>query len=397
MRYHSYLNTAKKIIELYNGTPPLPAFLKFFFAADRKYGSRDRKQIAALCYHYFRLGKAVENISIEERILTGTFLCEQSPGEFLQCCKPEWNDMIAKSLQEKIEWLNFPVQDIFPWKAELSEGADHQKLCESFFRQPGLFLRIRPGKKDIVVKKIKEAGLHFELLQDDCIALPNSSKLDGIIELDQEAVVQDLNSQKVLNYVKDKIDNRQWTMGNEQFPVSCWDCCAASGGKSILVHDTLQGRVELAVSDIRENILSNLKKRFASAGITGYRSFTTDLNDADCQLPIADCQLIICDAPCTGSGTWSREPEQLFYFKPQRISEFAERQKKIVSNVIPYLQKEGLFFYITCSVFKKENEEIAEFIKKEFHLQLVQVEFLKGFDKLADTMFTAVFKKQVSS
>ena len=90
-------------------------------------------------------------------------------------------------------------------------------------------------------------------------------------------------------------------------------------------------------------------------------------------------------------------PVQLFYFKPQRISEFAERQKKIVSNVIPYLQKEGLFFYITCSVFKKENEEIVEFIKKKFHLQLVQVELLKGYDKLADTMFAAVFKKYISS
>ena len=65
----------------------------------------------------------------------------------------------------------------------------------------------------------------------------------------------------------------------------------------------------------------------------------------------------------------------------------------MLSNIILQLQEGGVFFYITCSVFKKENEEITELIKKEFHLQLVQVELLKGYDKQADTMFTAVFKK----
>jgi 16S rRNA (cytosine967-C5)-methyltransferase len=68
-------------------------------------------------------------------------------------------------------------------------------------------------------------------------------------------------------------------------------------------------------------------------------------------------------------------------------------QQRIVSNVIPYLQKGGIFCYITCSVFKNENEDMANFIKEKFHLQLLQMELLKGYDKKADSMFTAVFKK----
>lgn len=68
-------------------------------------------------------------------------------------------------------------------------------------------------------------------------------------------------------------------------------------------------------------------------------------------------------------------------------------QKKIVSNALAHLQLGRLFFYITCSVFKKENEDIVAYIKKEFHLQLFHLELLKGYDKQADTMFTAVFKK----
>jgi 16S rRNA (cytosine967-C5)-methyltransferase len=104
-------------------------------------------------------------------------------------------------------------------------------------------------------------------------------------------------------------------------------------------------------------------------------------------------QLIVCDAPCTGSGTWSRTPENLFFFKTEQIDEYAERQRKIVSNVIPHLQKDGLFIYITCSVFKKENEDVANFIKEQFHLQLLHMELLKGYDKKADCMFVAVFTR----
>jgi 16S rRNA (cytosine967-C5)-methyltransferase len=105
----------------------------------------------------------------------------------------------------------------------------------------------------------------------------------------------------------------------------------------------------------------------------------------------AGFDLVICDAPCTGSGTWSRTPEQLFFFTANKIDKYAALQRKIVSNAIPFLKAGGYFLYITCSVFKKENEEVAGFIKSEFHLQLVKMELLKGYNKKADTMFVALF------
>jgi 16S rRNA (cytosine967-C5)-methyltransferase len=177
-------------------------------------------------------------------------------------------------------------------------------------------------------------------------------------------------------------------------PVKTWDCCAASGGKSILAYDLLGGQLDLSVSDIRENILQNLAKRFERAGIHNYRSFVADLSKGDLEPPVQKNQLIICDAPCTGSGTWSRTPEQLFFFKKETIDAYAEKQQKIVRQAITKLQKGGMFIYITCSVFKKENEDIVGFIKEKFHLQLLQMELLKGYDQKADSMFYAVFVKQ---
>ena len=79
--------------------------------------------------------------------------------------------------------------------------------------------------------------------------------------------------------------------------------------------------------------------------------------------------MIIADVPCTGSGTWGRTPEQLYYFEDRKIEEYASLQKQIVTNVISHLAPGGYFLYITCSVFKKENEEAIDFIKDKFQLQ----------------------------
>jgi 16S rRNA (cytosine967-C5)-methyltransferase len=67
-------------------------------------------------------------------------------------------------------------------------------------------------------------------------------------------------------------------------------------------------------------------------------------------------------------------------------------KKKIVSNIIPHLRYGGHLLYITCSVFKRENEEIVDYVKQKFHLEIIKMELLKGYDKKADTMFTSLFR-----
>jgi 16S rRNA (cytosine967-C5)-methyltransferase len=397
MRYQSYLNTTKKIIDSYKGEEPLANYLKKFFAADKKYGSKDRKYVSALCYAYFRLGKAAATGTDEENILTGLFLSETIYNEVIHFFKPEWDEWIGKSLEEKIALVNFDVKKIFPFNTALTAAVSHQKFCESFLMQPKLFLRIRPNKKNIVVQKLQKAKIPLALIDDDCIALSNATKLDNIIETDKEAVIQDYNSQQVFNFLK------TFKLGKNA--ITAWDCCAASGGKSILLYDVLKRNIELTVSDIRLSILLNLHQRFFKAGIKSYDYFLGDLAVPDFKfpaltskgtqgvLPLYNYQLIVCDAPCTGSGTWSRTPENLAYFKTESIEEYAKRQKQIVANIIPYLQQDGLLVYITCSVFKQENEEVANFIKEKFHLQILHMELLKGYDKKADSMFVAVLKK----
>ena len=388
MRYYSYLNTASKIINTYKGDEPLSVYLKKFFSSDKRYGSKDRKLISHSCYCYFRLGKMATDLPADERILLGLFLCTDKPGEMLAALKQEWSEHITITTQHKIEksGFHFSVSEIFPWKSEMSEGIDYDKFCESFLIQPGLFLRLRPGYEKTVQKKLIAAGFNFSIVHSNCLELSNSSKVDAVVELDKEAVVQDLNSQNVGELF------RLVRQGPSDKPEKLWDCCAASGGKSLMLHDLFPD-IDLTVSDKRESILVNLRKRFAKAGITNYESFIADLS-----IPLKQSQknkynLIIADVPCSGSGTWSRTPEQLYFFDGSKIIEYSNLQKKIVNNVIPFLEPGGFLLYITCSVFKKENEEVAAILKERHGLELKHMQLFAGYDKKADTLFAALFYK----
>lgn len=391
-RFHSHINTAIIILESYRGEKPFTIFLRQFFSANKKYGSKDRKSIASLCYHYFRMGKAYSDISKGEKMLIASFLCETTHSVLLENLRPEWNEKIALPALEKIAIVGQKnaVTDIFPFHHLLSAGIGRQAYCLSMLVQPDLFIRIRPRAKEAVLHQLEQSGLQWQLMNEHCVRLKNADKVADFFELDKEVVIQDANSQQVLDCLQQP-GLLEPAVGNVQLAV--WDCCAASGGKSILLMDTLDRKLELTVSDIRESILANLHRRFKSAGISDYESFVADIGTA-ANPPRSDFDLIICDAPCSGSGTWGRTPEQLSFFNQAAVQTYAGLQQKIVANAMPHLKSGGLFVYITCSVFEAENESVANFIEESLHCRLLDCQLLAGYHQRSDSMFVAVFRKE---
>jgi len=392
MKFDNLLRYAVRILTAYKGEIPLTGWLKNFFRENHQMGSRDRKQVSEMVYCFFRLGHSLKNIPPEERIKAGLFLSNTLSEPILEYLHPEWHAQTNRPLEEKLMILHnrypdFDPLEIFPWKNNLSGSIDHRAYCLSFLEKPRLFIRIRPGMEDALNTRLNDQGLFFQdadpsgQLPFKTYSFAGGTKLDNLFLLNREAVIQDLNSQRTALLLKPN--------GKKEF--EAWDCCAGSGGKSILLADLFPG-CHLTVSDIRETILKNLTARFAEADIRPTHLFQADLTDQN-DLPRQQFNFIIADLPCTGSGTWSRTPEALYYFDPQSISNYRQRQERILSNINTRLKTGGTLVYITCSVFADENEKVVTGILETGSLKLEHQELLSGYGKQADTMFAARFVK----
>jgi 16S rRNA (cytosine967-C5)-methyltransferase len=383
MRSFSYINTATGIIRNYDGKMPFALWLKEFFKAHKKAGSNDRKQISHACYCYFRLGNAFRDLEINERLLTAIFLASNTPNRILEEQRPEWNEKIQWRVEQKLELLGaaHEAEKIFPYAEELSASISLFPFSISHLVQPDLFLRIRPGKEQKVTAALSQAGISSCSLPGGAVAMGNSTKIEEAIRPDADAVIQDLHSQRVLDPLVEVI--------KKEVVFETWDCCAASGGKSILLHDLFPA-ARLTVSDVRSSILQNLENRFHRAGINRYRSCVSDVSKEGHEPP-GSFDAVICDAPCSGSGTWGRTPEQLVFFTEEKIAHYVSLQKNISTNAAKALKKNGYFLYITCSVFRRENEEVVDHLVREAGLELRSMKYYHDPASRADTLFSALF------
>ncbi|UPZ36117.1 RsmB/NOP family class I SAM-dependent RNA methyltransferase [Sphingobacterium sp. PCS056] len=377
-RVQQQIRNFERALDGYEGNEPFARYLTSFFKINKQMGSKDRKWTSRLCYNYFRLGKGAKQLSQHKRLIIAEYLCEtESP--FVALFEPDWN--IALSLNDKLTFLKelqlLQVADVFPFKDELSNAIDQDDFIQNQFIQPDLFIRVKRGKEKFVKAVFESEGISYQFISDQIIALSNGTSLQRFKDLDGVIEVQDLSSQRTLNFM-DASPKENW-----------WDACAASGGKALLFLDA-HPKTNLLVSDIRMSILRNLDERFERAGIRDYRKKIVDLTKDT--TPILGAELfdgIILDAPCTGSGTWGRSPENITYFNARKINEFASLQKEIARNVSQHLKVGKPLIYITCSVFGKENEEVIAYIQKELGYALESYQVLKGYYEKADSMFVA--------
>lgn len=383
-RLFSYLSTAENILRSYTAGIPLSVHLAGYFSRHKKHGSKDRRLIRHLCYCYFRLGGMAGSLEIQQRLVAGYFLCTNLPDELAGILPLPLLESLHMDTGEKMPLLSshyatpFSWEDMFPFD-HFSRGLDAARFARSIFVQPRLFLRTRPGCRERVIGKLVSAGIEFAEVEEGKISLPPATRVEEIIHLNSEVVVQDLNSARVSVLFPPLEDHR------------IWDCCAASGGKSILAADHY-GRIDLTVTDIRNSILRNLHHRFSEAGMENFRVKQADLRYPQ-QAPPGPFDLVIADLPCTGSGTWSRTPEEIQAYRKGRADAFADLQRQILVSVIPSLRPGGYLLYITCSAFATENEDNIAWLEEHQSLRIQRLQLFEGYDEQADTMFACLLQK----
>jgi 16S rRNA (cytosine967-C5)-methyltransferase len=382
---HSHLKTAASLVSTYPKGKPLVHHLKSYFSAHKKMGSRDRKFVSRCVYAYFRCFAVLDILpQLEDKIIASLFLTQDAPDSFLDALNPEWNLLTHLDIQEKCKILGAVKSTFFNFLPLLSDAIDPNAISASLLKQPDLFLRIRPGAREKVLKKLDDANIEYEVFENT-IRLQNSTNLDSVISMDKEVVVQDLSTQKAF----DQLPKHLFHPEN----ISVWDCCAASGGKSILIADILNKKLNITATDIRKNMLSNLTERMQRAKLNLHRFFVADLTLSSGMTSTDSFDLIIADVPCTGSGTWARTPEQHFSFNENECLDFQQKQKKIIDTVLPHLKNGGFLVYSTCSVFKAENETQVSYFSSTYGLELISETYYDGTAQNSDSLFSAVLRK----
>lgn len=376
--YYSHLITAQSLIENFKNQQPFSLYLRKHFATHKKFGSRDRKTITQACYNYFRIGNALNELPFDERLQVANFLVDGNDDQN--------NYGTATNLAERInavknKYPNFNLEEIFPFSDALETGLNKVDFIKSFLSRPRVFIRIRKTFESEVVAELTAIGIEFTQLSSSTLSFDQQVKLTDTKSFEKGLFeIQDYASQQTGKFFNAK-PNEVW-----------WDCCAGAGGKSLLFKDAFP-ETELMISDMRLSILKNNDLRLKKAQAKTYTIEEFDMVEPKMSSVISGKHFdgIIVDAPCTGSGTWARTPENISHFKLETLQDFQTRQITIVKNATKYLKQNGQLIYITCSALKSENTEVVKHIVAETKLKLIDYKILNGTQQQADTMFVATF------
>jgi 16S rRNA (cytosine967-C5)-methyltransferase len=137
-----------------------------------------------------------------------------------------------------------------------------------------------------------------------------------------------------------------------------WDCCAAPGGKTLILARRL-GSAEIVASDVSVKRLAQTEARLRRY-VYAERVRFAPADAADAKAVEGSFDLILCDVPCSGTGTLAGNPEIRHRLKVEELARQADRQRAILEGALQRLAPGGRLVYSTCSLEPEECERVVE-------------------------------------
>jgi 16S rRNA (cytosine967-C5)-methyltransferase len=142
------------------------------------------------------------------------------------------------------------------------------------------------------------------------------------------------------------------------------DLCAGGGGKTLAMAGDMDNRGQIYAADSDGRRLTPI---FARLDKSGARNAQVRAPRGPNNDPVADlagaCDLVLIDAPCTGVGTWRRNPDAKWRMRPGALEQRIKAQTEILARAKNYVKPGGRLVYVTCSLLREENEDrVTEFL-----------------------------------
>jgi 16S rRNA (cytosine967-C5)-methyltransferase len=322
------LSLAERIIRAASREHPADGVLRTELRAQRGLTQEEGGRVSRLVFAYFRWrGWLDEGKPMPEQIEAALGLAERyaiQPDSFSDA------ELLAHAVPG---WLPAVMEVSAAWVRTLQT-------------EPRLWLRARLGQGRAVAAKLGDCLVFGEGPLADTLEYRGRSDLFRTKEFHAgEFELQDLSSQAVA-LICDPRPGETW-----------WDACAGEGGKTMHLSSLMGNRGLIWASDRAAWRLANLKRRAARAGVFNYRAVVWDGGPRRPTKTAFDGVLV--DAPCSGIGTWQRNPHARWTTTGQDVKELSELQTQLLLNAAEGVKPGGRLVYAACTLAGLETTGVV--------------------------------------
>ncbi len=320
-----WLKLATAIVSQASRARPADSVLRQALRDTHGLAKETTAQVSQAVFSYFRWrGWLDASLKLESQVrsaLEHTAEFAMAPHSFRDA------DLLARTLPA---WVNDAVPVSAPWLRAIQA-------------EPPLWLRAKPGRLRAIAQVL---GHTRTGALPDALAYAGEENLFRTPEFHAgEFEIQDIASQAVGMVCAPK-PAETW-----------WDACAGEGGKLLHLSALMHGKGLLWASDRAEWRLKKLKLRTARARCFNYRAA---LWDGGAKLPTKTrFDGVLVDAPCSGLGTWQRNPHARWTMTPEDVRELASVQTRLLHHVASSVKPGGRLVYSVCTLARAETEEVA--------------------------------------
>jgi 16S rRNA (cytosine967-C5)-methyltransferase len=307
---------------------PADAVLREELASRYGISQGDKRQLSRAVFSYFRwLGWLAEGSASAAGLRQAMSLAdryERAPDSFSEV------ELLARAVPG---WLGKEL----PLTAEWVRGLQSE---------PKLWLRARPGQGPGLARSLGHCRAYGEGRYSDTLEYLGREDLFTSAEFHQGRFeLQDLGSQAV-GWICAPVPGETW-----------WDTCAGEGGKTLHLSELMANRGLVWASDRAPWRLQRLKRRAARARVFNYRSVVWSGHAKPPTKTKFDGVLL--DAPCSGVGTWHRNPHARWTTTPEDVKELGVLQQHLLGAAATAVKLGGRLFYAVCTLTRTETEEVA--------------------------------------
>lgn len=239
-------------------------------------------------------------------------------------------------------WL---VERLAPRLSETSLEA----LLAALNEEPGLTFRARPPEqREAVLAALAEEGVEAQALE----AAPGALRIVDASHRVFETRVMKAGRLQVQDVGSQLIAEACHPPGGSLTGRSVADVCAGAGGKTLALADAVGPSGKVYAGDRSRRRLQDARERVRELGLRNV-SFPQPL-------PLGSADVLLIDAPCSGTGSLAREPDQKWKLNPKAVATFQATQLALLEEVARAAKRGAVLVYATCSVLAEENDEVVQ-------------------------------------